>query len=163
MRQGRAEGSTSSCASPLFNEFFSSHIIIQIKYTKHFLQTNLLVSHTQPSQTCPPHTPPNPAPASPATTTTPVVQARAPSPSRRTRLPSKTLTPRLPIRTPLSVCSTSKSLISETKEEYADLIKTEADEKAAMDQSNVIDEKTRGATKPKGTYTEPGDEEVSSG
>lgn len=29
-----------------------------------------------------------------------------------------------------------------------------------MDQGNIIDERTRGATKPSGTYAEPGDEEV---
>lgn len=28
-----------------------------------------------------------------------------------------------------------------------------------MDQSNIISERTRGATKASGTYTEPGDEE----
>jgi hypothetical protein len=38
---------------------------------------------------------------------------------------------------------------------------TEQDEKAAMNEDNIIDERTRGAAKPKGTYTEPGDEEVS--
>jgi len=36
-----------------------------------------------------------------------------------------------------------------------------ADEKAAMDKSNIIDERTRGAAKSSGAYTEPGDEEVS--
>jgi hypothetical protein len=36
---------------------------------------------------------------------------------------------------------------------------TEADEKNAIDQSNIIDERTRGATKSAGTYQEPGDEE----
>jgi len=36
---------------------------------------------------------------------------------------------------------------------------TEADEKNAIDQSNIIDERTRGATKSSGTYQEPGDEE----
>jgi len=35
-----------------------------------------------------------------------------------------------------------------------------ADESAAMDKSNIIDERTRGAAKSSGTYTEPGDEEV---
>jgi hypothetical protein len=30
-----------------------------------------------------------------------------------------------------------------------------------MNEDNIIDERTRGAAKPKGTYTEPGDEEVS--
>lgn len=30
-----------------------------------------------------------------------------------------------------------------------------------MDESNIMDSRTRGAAKPKGTYTEPGDEEVS--
>ena len=33
------------------------------------------------------------------------------------------------------------------------------DENEAIDKSNVIGERTRGATKPSGTYTEPGDEE----
>lgn len=36
---------------------------------------------------------------------------------------------------------------------------SEADEKDAIDQSNIIDERTRGATKASGTYQEPGDEE----
>lgn len=36
---------------------------------------------------------------------------------------------------------------------------TEADEKDAIDQSNIINERTRGAAKPSGTYREPGDEE----
>jgi hypothetical protein len=36
---------------------------------------------------------------------------------------------------------------------------TERDEKDAIDQSNILDERTRGATKSAGTYREPGDEE----
>jgi len=36
---------------------------------------------------------------------------------------------------------------------------TEADDKNAIDQSNVINERTRGAAKSSGTYQEPGDEE----
>ncbi|GKT99554.1 hypothetical protein FLAG1_01025 [Fusarium langsethiae] len=36
---------------------------------------------------------------------------------------------------------------------------TERDEKDAIDQSNIIEERTRGATQPGGTYQEPGDEE----
>jgi hypothetical protein len=35
------------------------------------------------------------------------------------------------------------------------------DEKDAIDESNIISERTRGATKEAGTYAEPGDEEVS--
>jgi hypothetical protein len=35
----------------------------------------------------------------------------------------------------------------------------EADDKNAIDQSNVINERTRGAAKSSGTYQEPGDEE----
>ncbi|CAA9966646.1 hypothetical protein CFE70_009828 [Pyrenophora teres f. teres 0-1] len=35
----------------------------------------------------------------------------------------------------------------------------ERDEKDAIDTSNIIDERTRGATKTSGTYREPGDEE----
>lgn len=35
---------------------------------------------------------------------------------------------------------------------------TEADEKEAIDESNIVDERTRGA-KPSGSYAEPGDEE----
>jgi hypothetical protein len=35
----------------------------------------------------------------------------------------------------------------------------EKDEKDAIDSSNIIDERTRGATKKAGTYTEPSDEE----
>ncbi|KNG46943.1 hypothetical protein DDE82_006356 [Stemphylium lycopersici] len=35
----------------------------------------------------------------------------------------------------------------------------ERDEKDAIDSSNIIDERTRGATKQSGTYAEPGDEE----
>jgi hypothetical protein len=34
------------------------------------------------------------------------------------------------------------------------------DEKEAIDRSNMIDSRTRGATKKAGTYQEPGDEEV---
>ncbi|KAK3947389.1 hypothetical protein QBC32DRAFT_89334 [Pseudoneurospora amorphoporcata] len=34
------------------------------------------------------------------------------------------------------------------------------DEAEAIDTSNIIDEKTRHATKPKGTYREPSDEEM---
>jgi hypothetical protein len=38
----------------------------------------------------------------------------------------------------------------------------EADEKAAMNEDNIIESRLRdGAEKPKGTYQEPGDEEVS--
>lgn len=36
---------------------------------------------------------------------------------------------------------------------------TEADEAAAIDESNIVDGRTRGATKPSGTYTEPSDGE----
>ena len=36
---------------------------------------------------------------------------------------------------------------------------TEADDKNAIDQSNIISERTRGAAKSAGTYQEPGDEE----
>ncbi|KAJ9655487.1 hypothetical protein H2198_005673 [Neophaeococcomyces mojaviensis] len=48
---------------------------------------------------------------------------------------------------------------------YADPAKADsdqqlqADEKDAIDQSNIINERTRGAAKPSGTYREPGDEE----
>ncbi|KAI0141533.1 hypothetical protein GGR57DRAFT_509183 [Xylariaceae sp. FL1272] len=35
----------------------------------------------------------------------------------------------------------------------------ERDENEAIDESNILDERTRGATQPKGTYREPGDEE----
>ncbi|RGP72342.1 hypothetical protein FLONG3_6826 [Fusarium longipes] len=35
----------------------------------------------------------------------------------------------------------------------------ERDEKDAIDKSNIIEERTRGATQPGGTYEEPGDEE----
>ena len=35
----------------------------------------------------------------------------------------------------------------------------EADDKNAIDQSNIISERTRGAAKSAGTYQEPGDEE----
>ncbi|KAG9651912.1 hypothetical protein KCU64_g8546, partial [Aureobasidium melanogenum] len=38
----------------------------------------------------------------------------------------------------------------------------EQDEKAAMNEDNIIDGRTRGAAKPKGSYQEPGDEEMSS-
>jgi hypothetical protein len=37
---------------------------------------------------------------------------------------------------------------------------SEQDEKAAMNEDNILDERTRGAAKPKGSYTEPGDDEV---
>lgn len=33
------------------------------------------------------------------------------------------------------------------------------DDKDAIDESNIVDERTRGATKPSGNYREPGDEE----
>jgi hypothetical protein len=36
---------------------------------------------------------------------------------------------------------------------------SERDEKDAIDKSNIIEEKTRGNTKPAGTYQAPGDEE----
>lgn len=35
----------------------------------------------------------------------------------------------------------------------------ERDEKDAIDTSNIMDSRTRGATKQSGTYAEPGDEE----
>jgi len=35
----------------------------------------------------------------------------------------------------------------------------ERDEKDAIDKSNIIEERTRGAAQPGGTYQEPGDEE----
>ncbi|CAN9080093.1 hypothetical protein CUC08_Gglean007099 [Alternaria sp. MG1] len=38
-------------------------------------------------------------------------------------------------------------------------VQLERDEKDAIDESNIIDERTRGATKQSGTYAEPGDEE----
>jgi hypothetical protein len=38
-------------------------------------------------------------------------------------------------------------------------IAIERDEKDAIDQSNIIDSRTRGAAKQSGAYTEPGDEE----
>ncbi|KAK7935061.1 hypothetical protein PG985_000556 [Apiospora marii] len=33
------------------------------------------------------------------------------------------------------------------------------DDNEAIDRDNILDERTRGAAKPKGTYAEPGDEE----
>jgi hypothetical protein len=36
---------------------------------------------------------------------------------------------------------------------------TERDEKDAIDESNILEERTRGATKKSGTYAEPGDDE----
>ncbi|KAI1267706.1 hypothetical protein F5Y18DRAFT_424841 [Xylariaceae sp. FL1019] len=35
----------------------------------------------------------------------------------------------------------------------------ERDDNEAIDTSNILDERTRGAAQPRGTYTEPGDEE----
>ena len=35
----------------------------------------------------------------------------------------------------------------------------EKDDKEAIDKSNIIEERTRGAAQPKGSYQEPGDEE----
>ncbi|KAG9207009.1 hypothetical protein G6514_000300 [Epicoccum nigrum] len=35
----------------------------------------------------------------------------------------------------------------------------ERDEKEAIDESNILDERTRGAAKEAGTYAEPGDDE----
>lgn len=39
------------------------------------------------------------------------------------------------------------------------LSSAERDEKDAIDSSNILDSRTRGATKQAGTYTEPGDDE----
>jgi hypothetical protein len=36
----------------------------------------------------------------------------------------------------------------------------ERDDKDAIDESNIVDSRTRGATKKAGTYAEPGDDEV---
>ncbi len=36
---------------------------------------------------------------------------------------------------------------------------TERDEQDAINEDNILDERTRGATKQSGTYAEPGDEE----
>ena len=43
--------------------------------------------------------------------------------------------------------------------DITDSCPTEADDKNAIDQSNILDERTRGAAKSSGTYQEPGDEE----
>ena len=39
------------------------------------------------------------------------------------------------------------------------LIYIARDDAEAIDRDNILDERTRGAGKPRGTYTEPGDEE----
>lgn len=36
---------------------------------------------------------------------------------------------------------------------------TERDEEDAIDESNILDERTRGAAKEQGSYAEPGDDE----
>jgi hypothetical protein len=47
---------------------------------------------------------------------------------------------------------------SRRRSRYADTMSAERDDRDAIDESNIIDERTRGA-KPQGTYQEPGDEE----
>jgi hypothetical protein len=44
-----------------------------------------------------------------------------------------------------------------------DFMRPERDDREAIDKSNIVEGRTRGATKKAGTYAEPGDEEVSFG
>lgn len=46
-----------------------------------------------------------------------------------------------------------------TSESIVDPLYLERDEKDAIDSSNIIESRTRGATKQAGTYAEPGDDE----
>ncbi|KXJ96136.1 hypothetical protein Micbo1qcDRAFT_201455 [Microdochium bolleyi] len=60
---------------------------------------------------------------------------------------------------PIPVTSGNESVESPYKDGAADSdAQLERDEKDAIDESNIIDDRTRNA-KPTGTYAEPGDEE----
>jgi hypothetical protein len=52
-----------------------------------------------------------------------------------------------------------ESIISCEADQIDSCCPSERDEKDAIDKSNIIEEKTRGNTKPAGTYQAPGDEE----
>ncbi|KAH6964403.1 hypothetical protein HG530_003735 [Fusarium avenaceum] len=61
---------------------------------------------------------------------------------------------------PIPVQSDSDRVEDPIDAEQADTdAQLERDDKDAIDESNIIEERTRGATQPGGTYTEPGDEE----
>ncbi|CAF3470446.1 unnamed protein product [Fusarium graminearum] len=61
---------------------------------------------------------------------------------------------------PIAVQADSDRVEDPIDAEQADTdAQLERDEKDAIDQSNIIEERTRGATQPGGTYQEPGDEE----
>ncbi|EKJ78207.1 hypothetical protein NXS19_011493 [Fusarium pseudograminearum] len=61
---------------------------------------------------------------------------------------------------PIAVQADSDRVEDPINAEQADTdVQLERDEKDAIDQSNIIEERTRGATQPGGTYQEPGDEE----
>ncbi|QPC74353.1 hypothetical protein HYE68_005105 [Fusarium pseudograminearum] len=61
---------------------------------------------------------------------------------------------------PIAVQADSDRVEDPIDAEQADTdVQLERDEKDAIDQSNIIEERTRGATQPGGTYQEPGDEE----
>ncbi|KAM0238888.1 hypothetical protein ACHAP5_008523 [Fusarium lateritium] len=61
---------------------------------------------------------------------------------------------------PVPVQSDSDRVDDPIDPEQADTdAQLERDDKDAIDESNIIEERTRGATQPDGTYTEPGDEE----
>ncbi|KAJ4141629.1 hypothetical protein NW768_000844 [Fusarium equiseti] len=61
---------------------------------------------------------------------------------------------------PIAVQADSDRVEDPIDAEQADTdAQLERDEKDAIDKSNIIEERTRGATQPGGTYQEPGDEE----
>ncbi|CEI38588.1 hypothetical protein FVEN_g4849 [Fusarium venenatum] len=61
---------------------------------------------------------------------------------------------------PIAVQADSDRVEDPIDAEQADTdAQLERDEKDAIDQSNIIEERTRGAAQPRGTYQEPGDEE----
>ncbi|KAL7973263.1 hypothetical protein HDV63DRAFT_368155, partial [Trichoderma sp. SZMC 28014] len=59
---------------------------------------------------------------------------------------------------PVPVQSDSKDVEDPVDASFADTDQQLAqDDKEAIDESNIMDERTRNATKPRGTYQEPGD------
>ncbi|KAF5245478.1 hypothetical protein FANTH_7311 [Fusarium anthophilum] len=61
---------------------------------------------------------------------------------------------------PIPVQSDSDRVEDPIDGEQADTdAQLERDDKDAIDESNIIEERTRGAAQPSGTYQEPGDEE----
>ncbi|KAM0479060.1 hypothetical protein ACHAPX_005040 [Trichoderma viride] len=59
---------------------------------------------------------------------------------------------------PVPVQSDNKEVEDPVDASFADSDKQLAqDDTEAIDKSNIVDDRTRGATKPRGTYQEPGD------